>query len=316
MADVQLDGFVKAVRNVSGDARVALKQDKTGVTADSGRMVRWIGSFRSTSNRLATAAFADSLRSQYGDELAGLALKSAGLSGTLKRGKPLQARQVEAAVQQAESLKVSFRRNSALVAREISQRVFGSHMGPRFLANKAVQVARETMPHGTFIAQRLDAAALSKTVESAIVDASKGGSHLVTTEEAAKIQERVIGKELDAARLNLARAAEARLDVDKPESVTRRLFERAASAIDGAPKLRFDSLSDDARGVLSERLQHEVIGPATRPRSEGVGVLRDDAALEQAVRIPAQSPVQRLRQPAHGAVALQRRRPRLLRQRR
>ncbi len=285
MSDVALTGFVDAVRGVRGDSHVALNQDKTGVTAEGGRVVRWAGHFRSEANRLATAAFADSLRSRYGDELAGLALKSAGLEGALKNGKPLKARQVQAAVQHADHLRGTFRQRNATVAGALSQQQFGNVWGPRFLANKASEIARQTLPHGAFVAGHLDLGALSQLVKSAVTDAGRNGAHLVTTQEAASIQASVIKEEIERAHSALARTAERHLDVDgisQPGSLLHRLASDAISTLEGAQGLSVERLSLDAREALGERLQREVINPAKAPRSRGVAVLQDEAALAQA----------------------------------
>ncbi|MCZ0944073.1 MAG: hypothetical protein OXJ53_13525 [Gammaproteobacteria bacterium] len=285
MSEVALTRFVDAARDVRGDSHIALNQDKTGVTAEGGRVVRWAGHFRSGSNRLATAAFADSLRSRYGEELSSLALKSAGLDRALKSGKPLKARQVQAAVQRADHLEGSFRQRNSAVADALSQQRFGEVIGPRFLANKASEIARQTMPHGAFVAHHLDPGALAKLVKSAVIDAGKAGAHLVTTEEASRIQASVIKKELETAHLALARAAEKQLDVDgvdDPASLTHRLLSNAISTVDGAQGLSIKRLSPDAREALGERLQRELINPAKRPRGEAVGALQDDASLARA----------------------------------
>ncbi len=285
MSEVALTGFVDATRDVRGDSHVALSQDRAGVTAKGGRAVRWAGHFRSDANRLATAAFADSLRSRYGDELAGLALKTAGLDRTLKSGKPLKARQVRAAVQQADYLQGTFRQRNAAVAGALSQGQFGKAFTPLHLAGKASEIARQILPHGAFVAHHLDPEALSQLVRSAIIEAGRDGAHLVTTEEAGSIQERVIRNEIQSAHSALARSAERQLnvdDMDQPESLVRQLAVNAVSALHGAQDLSIDRLSPDAREALGERLQHEVINPAKRPGSEAVAALRDDDALERA----------------------------------
>ncbi len=198
MSEVALTGFVDATREVRGDSHVALSQDKTGVTAKGGRVVRWAGHFRSDANRLATAAFADSLRSRYGGELAGLALKSAGLDRTSGSGKPLKARQVQDAVQHAERLRGVFHQRNAEVAGALSLRQHGELLPPHLLAGKVSAIARQTLPPGAAAAaaNQLDLGALSKLVQASIINAGRNGAHLVTTEEAGGIQEGLIKAEL------------------------------------------------------------------------------------------------------------------------
>ena len=284
MTDVQLKSFVDAARNLRSDSRIALNKDKTGVTGGSGRIVRWVGNFRSASNRQATNAFAASLRARYGDELAGLALESAGIDGAAKRGRPLRAMQVRSVVQQAEQLEASFRQRNAVVASHMGQTRFGNILGRQLLAGKVAKAARESMPHGAFVAQRLDLASLSEKVNSAIMAAGREGMHLVSTQEAAEIQESVIAKELEATHLNLARAAEGKLDFNDPSSMARKLFNEIVAATEGAEGLGFDRLSLEARELLTERLARKVIDPFNAPRREELGLLRDDSALESAVR--------------------------------
>ena len=315
MTEVQLRSFVDTAQNVRDDSRIALNKDRTGVTGGSGRVVSWVGGFRSASNRRSANAFANSLRGHYGNELADLALKSAGIEGAAKRGRPLRARQVRVAVHEAERLKTSFRQQNAVVASQVGAAKYGQILGPHFLKEKAAQLVRDAVPHGAFMAQHLDMAALSAKVERAIVEAGDQGAHLVTTEEAGKIQEAVLNNEIESVRRNLIHAAEAKLNIDDPTSMPCRLFDQAAAATEGAEGLRFKELSPFAREWLSERLERDVIDQFKAPLKEGVAALRDDSALESAVggvvqgfvdqRVKARNAVATLELPGQAKAALE-----------
>jgi len=265
MSEVTLAGFVDATQGVRDDSHVALNQDRTGVTAEGGRAVRWAGHFRGDANRLATAAFADSLRARYGDELAGLALKSAGLDNAQNGGKPLKARQVKAAVQHADQLQGTFRQRNAVVAGALSQQQFGDVLAPRLLADKVSAIARQTLPPGAVAANQLDPEALSQSVRSAIIDAGRDGAHLVTTEEAGRIQERIIKAELERAharQMTLMSLDDIRAGRPTPAmrgELAPPVGSRGELAPDGRPvveskRIYPDELRAAARAISDERL--------------------------------------------------------------
>lgn len=279
MSTVELKSFLDAARSVQRDAHIRLNDRKTGATASGGRIVRWIGNFRASSNRRATSAFAESLRSRYGEELTGLALKSAGLDGAGRGGRPLKARHVRAAVRHAQRLEARFQERNAEVARQLVGHASGGQGRQRLFAEQLKQVVRKLLPHSAFMAERLDAAAVAQKVNSAILAAGRGGSHFVTTEESGEILERVATEELDAVWESLAETALAKLSLEEAGSLARQAFDKAAAESEGAQGLRFDQLSLGARESLAHRLQMGAVYRFREWDEEGLDLLLDESRL-------------------------------------
>ena len=238
-----------------------------------GRAARWLGSFRTARNRAVAGRFVQSLRSEYGAELAGHVLSSTGLDARIVRGKPLHVRHIRQAVGQADMLLGSVRTANAALGRTYGKSVAGES-GLSLVRIKMNDIVRSSFPSRPTVGDLVSAEEIAAKVEEAVTAAGRGGRHFVTTEEAAHLLTEVVGGELRAAYQSAREGALAALSLDRPGSIGRQALRDAAAKHAPPLDVNAERLSADAQEVLAARF-----GAAITNDAVPAHLLRDGASL-------------------------------------
>ena len=253
----RLRGFVTAAaRARRANAHVVLTADGTDAAIRTGRFARWRGERQTAGNQATAERFLAALRSAYGDEVAEIAGATDGVQRALKSGRALQAQHVNEAVYRANRLAAQYRdANESLVATYVKPDVAtGLSLTRIKIDDEARRIQRGHGPKG--VAPLVDASVIANKVSEAIRRKGDGGQHLVTTDDARRILDTVVRRELltayDAARAD----AMTRLSLDDPNSMARRSLAVAATA-EGLP-LDPERLEPGAVSVLKGRVDEAV----------------------------------------------------------
>ncbi len=105
---IEVERLLEVLRQAPGDAQVNVSANLTDFEVRAGRVAKWVGSFRTASNRRTTFLFLESLRDRYGPSISDYLSRTSGLDTDWRQGKPLRARQVRSLVHQAEALSGDF----------------------------------------------------------------------------------------------------------------------------------------------------------------------------------------------------------------
>ena len=253
----RLRGFVTAAaRARRANAHVVLTADGTDAAIRTGRFARWRGERQTAGNQATAERFLAALRSAYGDEVAEIAGATDGVQRALKSGRALQAQHVNEVVYRANRLAAQYRdANESLVATYVKPDVAtGLSLTRIKIDDEARRIQRGHGPKG--VAPLVDASVIANKVSEAIRRKGDGGQHLVTTDDARRILDTVVRRELLAA-YDAARAdAMTRLSLDDPNSMARRSLAAAATA-EGLP-LDPERLEPGAVSVLKGRVDEAV----------------------------------------------------------
>ena len=267
-----LAGFVGgAARSRRADAQLTVAADGQ-VAVRKGLFSQWRGQRQTEANRATASSFLAALRETYGKEVADIAGSSDGVQRALTRGRALQAKDVDAAVQRANTLATQYRAETDRLATMYVTPEESS--GVSLTKIKIDDVARRLPaghgPRGT--AALVDAHAVGERVAAAIRSKGDGGKHLVTTEEARGILDTVVRDELmgayNAARIEVM----AQLSPEDPESLLRRSLETAVA--ERGLALQPERLGSGACDVLQRRADAAV-------RSLDAGAVGDQAETQR-----------------------------------
>ena len=256
-ATTPIDGFVAAAtRSRRADAHVVLSGDGTEATLRTGRFARWRGERQTAGNRAAAERFLAALRSTYGDRIAEIVGDTDGVQRALKSGRALQARHVNETVHRADRL--------AAQCRDANERLAATYVKPDESTGRSLtgikiddQARRFEVGFGPKgVAALVDPSVVADKVSEAIRAKGDGGRRLVTTDDARKILDTVVRRELLAAYEVARTGAMARLSLDDPTSMARRSLAAAATAQD--VPLDPERLEPGAVGALTRRMDEAV----------------------------------------------------------
>ena len=271
-APIALDGFVAAVaRSRRANAHVALTADGTGVAIRTGRFARWRGERRAAGNKATAERFLSALRDAHGEQIAEIAGNTAGVQRALESGRALQAQHVNEAVYRANRLAAQYRAaNKRLVATYVTpDKSTGLSLTGIKIEDEARRIQRGSGSKG--VASLVDASVVEARVSEAIRRKGDGDKRLVTTDDARKILDTVVRRELLTAYEAARTGAMTKLSLDDPTSMARRSLAAAATA-QGVP-LDLERLEVGATNVLTRRLDEAV-------RSADAASLGLDTTLE------------------------------------
>ena len=246
-----------------------------GVQARSGRVAQWIPGLRRSNNRTVARAFAESLRSRYGKEVAGAALREKRFERSEVAGRALRARTVRRVVDKAESVLIErHRRNEALLHRYGDPAM--NLESDCLLRARIDKRAAARFPDNPAIGLHIDPQRTLALARAEIMAAGRGGIEQVAEGEADEMVTRAIDRQLDAARDTVRRGVE-QLGVGCADST----FGRALAAAAEGSRMRIDSggLTGDAVEALSRRL-----GSAIAAAGISVTTPGHDSALDRLAR--------------------------------
>ena len=265
-----LDDFVGAAsRSRRANAHVTLTGDGHAAVT-TGRLARWRSGRRVAANRATAERFVAALRDRFGNEIANVAASSDGVQRALTSGRALEAQHINEAVFRARRLASDYRAANDRLVRTFTE---ADRSGVSPMDRKIADVSRRLADHGMRgVASVVDSKELAGTVAQALSSASNAAEHLVTTEEAGRIVETVVGRALlrryDAERTD----AMAKMALDAPESISRRALGTAAQS--RGLELDPARLEPGAARGLARRIDEAV-------RSLDAASLADDAELER-----------------------------------
>ena len=297
MTDVQ--SFLVAAERGNGSAILTLDSDREGITARSGRVVRWLANVRKSENRALAERFVDALVDRYGEDPTTAAAAATGLARIRARGKALRVREVREAIQQAQRFQESFsnkNRDWADRIRAAGMRSTYRNDGVPLLRVKIDAVARVRYRENPTMSKLVATDVVERKAQEAIMANSRGGRHLVSTREVAEVLSRVIADELETAYISRRNQAWKAFSLTEG-SIAREAFERAAAECEPRLVVRLEQLTPNAVQDLTSRL-HEGIRTGRIPADR----LDDDAALTEFAHAQAQGFLAE-RVAAHAAVA-------------
>ena len=299
MTDVQ--SFLVAVGQGNGSAILTLDSDREGITARSGRVVRWLSHIRKSENRALAERFVDALVEQYGEDPTTAAAAATGLARTRVRGKALRVREVQEAIRQAQGFQESFSNENRVCADRIrTANVFSTCRNERvpLLRVKIDAAARVRFRENPTVSKLVATDVVERKAREAIMANSRGGRHLVSLREVAEVLTRVIADELETAYVSRRDQALRALSLTEG-SIVREAFERAAAEYELPPGDYLKQLTPNAAQDLASRL-HEGIhtGQIPADRLDDTGALTEFAHAQAkrflAERVAARSAVARL----------------------
>ena len=197
---IQLECFLSQDLVMHRDAVLALTEDRNGVTTRSGRVARWMGKFQTSANREIANRFDESLKGRYGKELSDQVRESRGLDRLASLGKPLTVRQVQDASREAHALQVRFKDSNMQLVRSYSVPLLSSDRSISLMQMKIAHSACKASPEDPSVAKLVKPEDIAFKFEQAIANAGSNGTHLVTTEEAARILTKIVDQEVETSR--------------------------------------------------------------------------------------------------------------------
>ena len=264
---IKLEHFLHATRSQQADAHVSVTADRTSATTRTGRLVRWIGRFRTGRNRDTANRFLSALRSRYGSEIAHIVSSSDEVKSALQRGTPLKARHVAASIDQADRLSIDFRRANARIAASFGKRI--NRTGPTRLQVK-IRHEAERMPLGwgsRGVASLVDEDHVARRLQQQLTALGAGDKRLVTTEDASRVLDTVVRNAVNAAYTSARVGAVKKLSFREPGSMA------------------VQALADAARErnlpLRIERLEPGVVNGLTREVQEALAKLDAPSLLDE-----------------------------------
>ncbi len=259
--DVSIQHFQQAAEAAVRSAALRLSPDGTAVRVRSGRVARCVAGLHAARNREVARAFAESLRSRYGNDVAGAVLRDCSYERFETRGKALRVRRVRRILAGAED---RLQRIQGLKPRAYSK--LQQRVAERFPGEHAIVL--HIKPQRTMAALRAEVFRTD----------CRGAGHMADS-QIEEIVTRVIDRELDTARDTVLRGVE-RLGAGRRDSI----FGRALAAAADSSVVPIDprGLTGDAVGSLNARLRSEILA---EPFSMDEPV--PDAVLEKTARTVA-----------------------------
>ena len=279
-----VQNYIDAARAAQGSATLGLtggQDNSVRLTARSGWFAKWSASFRKTENRALALRFVGALAERYGMQVATSAVTEAGFRRTMDRGKPLHCRQVLDVTRRADELQQAFREGN----RHLAERVWDNHITeshidqgvPRAQAVIAAKV-RTRFRESPSVNRLLDTERITELVRREIIAEGRDGQCLVTAAESARILDKVVNRELDAAYLPARRSALAEMTL-QPGTIAFQALSEAYAAHQPRLSCGPQDLTESAKAAFVENLQE-----ALRADAVPADRLQDREALRSFAR--------------------------------
>ena len=252
-----LNSFLRVAQSGYGHEHLALTPDRQGVVIRNGRFTRWISHLKRGENRELSSRFVDALCKEYGANLTRQVTGSRGLASTLRRGKPLSARQVTRVDAFARALKHGNHAHNVRLARGLTDSGQGSRAA--LLKTAIAQAAQWAYPNDRTVNWIVDYKKVAAAVRDAIVlEAAGEGARRLNRMEAKAVLAEVVKREVAAAyRAREAHAMKA-LDPRKPGSMAHCVLVKKFAEQDPSLNPEKHGLTPDAADVCYKRLETAV----------------------------------------------------------
>lgn len=242
----------------SPNARLALTSDKKGISAHRTGLIQWIkGRLNTAENREVSKLFLASIQSTHGQDIAHQMANQFGLYKTIRSGRPLHAREVEAVLDSADEAKARIR--------DSNERALNGYFGQANKTGQSAFQSRFQMLARQYLSADADFEAienlcqlgkLSDEVRDTVLEIGREGQVSVPLEKIEAFADAAIRN----AFLNgpYRQQLEAKLDLSDPQSLGSQSLNQALDAGSLPGSVKGAPLSDAMRSQLQTELSNEI----------------------------------------------------------